>query len=222
MGNRIKELRTAKRLSMEALGRLVGTSRQQIFKLEKGLVRLTVDWMKRLSIPLGVKPEELMLPEDRDQGAKRMAKDQMPSDPLTLFRESPVALDPQRMPILGRARGNREGAFHMPVEQEPIAYTVRPRQLEGVLNAYGLYVFDNSMAEKYVHGQVLWVHPDMPARPGDGVVVVKKNDEALIKILVRRTARAVILRQLNPDEEFEILTDSIRSIHRVIGAIDPI
>lgn len=112
--------------------------------------------------------------------------------------------------------------FIMPVEQEPVGWTLRPRQLEGVKTAYGVYVFNDSMADKYSHGQTLWVHPELPVKPGDGVVVIKTNDEAIVKILVRRTEKYVRLLQLNPREEFDIPTESIRSMHRIIGVIDPI
>jgi len=31
----------------------------------------------------------------------------------------------------------------------------------------------------YKHGQTLWVHPHLPVKPGDGVLIVKQSDEAL-------------------------------------------
>lgn len=58
--NRIAELRVARGLSQEDLAREVGTSNQQISKLERGQGRLTVEWMLRLAPVLGVEPAELM------------------------------------------------------------------------------------------------------------------------------------------------------------------
>lgn len=49
MDNRIKKWRKKRGLTMHALAKEMGTSQQQIDRLEKGKRRLTVDWMERLS-----------------------------------------------------------------------------------------------------------------------------------------------------------------------------
>jgi phage repressor protein C with HTH and peptisase S24 domain len=65
------------------------------------------------------------------------------------------------------------------------------------------------------------VHPHLPVKPGDGVLIIKRSDEALIKELVRRTASEVALKQYRPrEEEFTIAQDDIRVIYRVVGALD--
>ncbi len=61
MTNRIRDLRTQRDLSQEGLADLVGTTKAQISKLEKGQRRLTDDWMRRLAPALGVAPADLML-----------------------------------------------------------------------------------------------------------------------------------------------------------------
>jgi phage repressor protein C with HTH and peptisase S24 domain len=221
MPNRIKELRLAKGLSMAALGTLARTSAQQIDKLEKGNIRLTVDWMVRLAPHLGVEPRDLMIATPTDE-AKQPDKIAGGVTKLSaIFRGSPVGND-RTLPVLGRARGGKVGVFIMSVEQEPVAWTYRPRQLEGVTEAYGVFVYDDSMSPKYEHGQTAWVHPHLVPRAGSGVVLVKQNDEALIKLLVSRDDRVVRLRQLNPEEVFEIPASDVRSIHVIVGAIDPI
>ncbi len=60
MGNRIAELREKKKLSQEELAELVGTSGQQIGRLEKGTRKLTTEWMDRLAPALGVRARDLM------------------------------------------------------------------------------------------------------------------------------------------------------------------
>jgi len=64
--NRIRVLREARGLSLEALATEAGTSNQQISLLEAGKRRLTVDWLLRLSTALTCHPWELVednLPE---------------------------------------------------------------------------------------------------------------------------------------------------------------
>lgn len=60
MNNNIGFLRKKNGLSMQELADLVGTSQQQIDRLEKGQRRLTADWMDKLSIALNCKPAELI------------------------------------------------------------------------------------------------------------------------------------------------------------------
>lgn len=62
--NRIRELRTSREWSLETLAGKVGCSKVQISDLERGLVQLTVDWMRRLAEPLGVTPAELLTAQD--------------------------------------------------------------------------------------------------------------------------------------------------------------
>lgn len=67
--NRIRVLREARGLSLEALAAAAGTSNQQISLLEAGKRRLTVDWLLRISHALNCHPWELVstdLPRSSD------------------------------------------------------------------------------------------------------------------------------------------------------------
>src|SRR6187401_569620 len=54
MPNRIRELRVARKLTMATLADRVGTSEQQISRIERGHRRLTDDWMRRIATALDV------------------------------------------------------------------------------------------------------------------------------------------------------------------------
>lgn len=58
--NRIKALREARGLSLEALANKAGTTNQQISFLEAGKRRLTVEWLIRLSNALACHPWEIV------------------------------------------------------------------------------------------------------------------------------------------------------------------
>jgi phage repressor protein C with HTH and peptisase S24 domain len=221
--NRIREFRENARLSMQALADRAGTSAPQINKLEKGERKLTVDWMIRLGRALNVDPKDLMVIEPPSEG-------ELPPGappPRRLYdlpaSLSAAAIDLGRpdLPILGRAQGGPNGVLMIPTEQRPVDWTYRPPQLRGVQDAFAVFAYDDSMHPMYKNGQTLWVHPHLPAKPGDGILIIKRSDEALIKELVRRTASDVTLRQYRPrEEEFTIAQDEIRSIYRVVGALD--
>ena len=63
MGNRIKELREAAGLSQPELAKRVGTTKNQLGKLERSQRRLSDHWAERLAPHLGVAAYELFMPE---------------------------------------------------------------------------------------------------------------------------------------------------------------
>jgi phage repressor protein C with HTH and peptisase S24 domain len=221
MPNRIREFRQRAGLSMQALADLAGTSAPQINKLEKGERRLTVDWMVRIGRALGVDPKELMIIEP-EGGTLPMTAGRGPGPggiPAPLGAV-PIDLGRPDLPVLGRAQGGPTGVLMIPVEQQAVDWTYRPPQLRGVSDAFAVFAYDDSMHPMYKHGQTLWIHPYLPAKPGDGVLIVKQSDEALIKELVRRTESEVVLRQYRPESEFAIPQSDIRLLYRIVGALD--
>ena len=212
MKNRIREWRERAGLSMQALAERAGTSAPQINKLEKGERRLTVDWMVRLGRALDLDPKELLPPE--------IGMPPRPGGPGKMPTGEAIEFGQADLPVLGRAQGG-SGVLAIPADQQPVDWTYRPPQLRRVPDAFAVYAYDDSMHPMYKHGQTLWVHPHLPAKAGDGVLIVKNSDEALIKELVRRTDSEVVLRQYRPQEgEFSIPNSEIRTMYRVVGVLD--
>lgn len=60
MENRIRVIREARGISLEALATEAGTTNQQVSLLETGKRRLTVEWLLRLAEPLKCHPWELV------------------------------------------------------------------------------------------------------------------------------------------------------------------
>lgn len=234
--NRIREWRHAKKISQQKLADMAKTTKGQINKLETGTRRLTQDWMERLAPHLGVSAGDLLrsstTPSGADNGlpgklaiAKVTPRGRLKENghPLSDMNITELSLGLRDLPVLGVAQGGRVGILHIPVEQAPVDMTYRPPQLLGVRDAFAVFAYDDSMAPMFRHGQTLWIYPNAPIRPDDGVLVIKKDDHALVKQLVRRTERAIILREYSPKRrEFTLPTDDVRSIYRIIGALDPI
>lgn len=61
MANRIKALRLERGLTLEELAEMVGTSLQQISRLELGERRLSEQWMRPIARALGVSPGDLLI-----------------------------------------------------------------------------------------------------------------------------------------------------------------
>lgn len=111
------------------------------------------------------------------------------------------------------------------VSPDPIDYVKRPEPLAKVKNGYGLYIIGDSMVPAYRHGDLALIHPNIPARAGDEVVVCSQdvNGEhyAVIKLLVRATAEKWHLKQYNPSEgepsEFSLDRKEWPICHLVVG-----
>lgn len=63
MGNHVKKRRKQLKLTQEKVAQAAGTTKATIMKLEKGSMQLTENWLKRLSVPLQCRPEDLIAEE---------------------------------------------------------------------------------------------------------------------------------------------------------------
>jgi SOS-response transcriptional repressor LexA len=145
--------------------------------------------------------------------------------PATAARMLPAGARPaalaggRDLPVRGRAEGGPDGAVTL--DSEPIDWTWRPAELQGARDAFAMFVTGTSMGEVLPEGTTVFVHPNLPPRPGDFVVVEKTSHEALVKRLVRRSQAGVTLRQYDPARDFDIARRDIHALYRVIGAAFP-
>lgn len=227
MANRIREWRRRRGLSMQRLAEKIGTSRQQIHKLERGERRLSEDWLRRIAAPLGCLPADLLADDPATFGAAGAFAEEadrvvpLPPD-LDLTGAHPVVLDRHnRIPVYASAQGGPDGTL---LAYEPIEYVDRPEPLFAVRGAFAMYVVNDSMEPKYSQGALLLIHPGRPVRHGDYVLIVKRSPHnehsALVKQLVRMDTRRLVVRQFNPPEEFSIPRREVAAVHLVIGSYE--
>ena len=123
------------------------------------------------------------------------------------------------LPILGGAVGGTEGLFMD--NGQALGYTPTPGQLEGVEGAYAVYMFGESMLDRFQPGEILQINPVKPIAQGNDVCVTLQGDagdmEYIIKRYISRSAKRIKLLQLNPRRELEFPVDRIVSIHRIVG-----
>lgn len=196
MKNRIEELRRARRLSMDALAMAVGTSAPTINKLEKGRMRLSDRWIGPIAEALGVSPAELL-------SAPSIAEDTARRD----------------LPVYGLAAGAFNGAAQ--ISSDPVEWVPAPPALARVREAYALIVSGSSMEPRYAAGDVIFINPNRPPRPGDHVVIqVQAHDgatvETWLKQLMRVDETQVHARQYNPPATMSFRRAAVRRLHRVM------
>ena len=132
---------------------------------------------------------------------------------------------PRDLPVLGTAAGARsetEGAVVM--GGGPVEFLRRPSVLQGVNDAYVVYIVNDSMEPAFPHGEAACVHPHRPVKPGDNVVIQVRDENgdtyAYVKVLVRRTDAEVVCRQHNPVREITFPRSSVVSIHKILSVAE--
>jgi len=217
VSNRLKQLRMGRGWSLAQLGEMIGTSGQNVSKIELGKARLTLDWVTKFARAFDIDPLELM----RDEQHLRVA----PSLAGT------VATAPERLPVSQqsvdrndlipvRSAGRGGNGQTMFLTDGPIDYTRRPNALQTVRDAYAVYMVGDSMSPRYEPGWLLYVHPFKPPTRGRAVVVTLRDDVVLVKEWVSQDAATLTLRQLNPEEELRFPLADVREIHLVVGSTE--
>lgn len=121
------------------------------------------------------------------------------------------------LPIMGMALGgNDHGIFDL--NGHVIDRVERPALLSDVPDAYAVYMRGSSMLPKYDDGQLLYINPHKPCRPGDYVVCEFTDHRALVKRFVRRDGKHVTFEQFEPRQELVFDAASILHIHKIVSA----
>lgn len=127
-----------------------------------------------------------------------------------------------RLPVLGMAECGPDG---WSLWNGDVIDTIPcPPNLAGAPRAYAVYIVGDSMEPRYYSGELAYIHPGKPVTIGAFVLVQIRphhdgdTPKAVVKRLVKRTGSKLILEQFNPHKKFEIKTDDVVSIHRVVGS----
>jgi phage repressor protein C with HTH and peptisase S24 domain len=123
------------------------------------------------------------------------------------------------IPAYGQAVGGKDGEFIL--NGNRIVDVLAPPSLQGVPDAYAVYVVGDSMEPRYFAGEAVFVNPRLPVRRGDFVVAQIAAEEgepphAYIKRFLAREARTLRLEQFNPKKTLEFPVGRLISVHRII------
>lgn len=246
MTNRIKELRRLRGLTQDNLGKLVGTGRSQVVKLERGERRLTVEWMRRLARALECHPADLLVNEPAADGFNDIEADisfssersnvpitrRYGAEPNFAPHSGEAALASVTVPataslsrdveVRGVAVGGNESCFEF--NGEVVDRVRRPPGIAGASNVFAIYVVGQSMSPRFEEGEIVFVHPGRPATSGCDVIVELHGHngdpgQCYIKRLVKKTPTRTVLQQFNPARD-DIAFDNgnIRAMYRILTA----
>jgi phage repressor protein C with HTH and peptisase S24 domain len=125
----------------------------------------------------------------------------------------------RRIPLIGMAQAGIDGFFGDAGYPAGAGWDEVTLPEVGDPHAYALEISGDSMEPVYRDGDMIVVSPSAPIRRGDRVVVRTARGEAMAKQLVRRSARRIELRSLNPDHpDFNFELAEVAWVHRIIWA----
>lgn len=120
----------------------------------------------------------------------------------------PLSTMPLDVPIRGTAVGGNAGDFSL--NGEIVDYARRPPGILRNSQVFCVFLRGDSMEPRLEPGDLLYVNPARPAKPGDDVLVEMLPTEpgepghAYIKRLEGQTPTKLIVRQFNPAKRFEL------------------
>ncbi len=123
----------------------------------------------------------------------------------------------KRIPLIGMAQAGGEGYFDD--GGFPVGGSWDEVSLPdiGDQNAYALEITGSSMEPVYRDGDMIIVSPNAPIRRGDRVVARTHAGEVMAKQLVRKSARRVELKSLNPlHPDFSFDLNEVAWLHRIV------
>ncbi|MDB5406598.1 MAG: Repressor protein [Rhodospirillales bacterium] len=134
--------------------------------------------------------------------------------------ESAWLTTPKDLPILGTVSAAPE-VLTFPSDQRPYGMTYRPFQLLGVPDVFATICSGEAMRPMYKPGQVLYLNPHEPVRPGDGVLIERKDETAVVREMRAARLDEVEVARYQPEERIEAIPRTmIRRLYRVMGALD--
>ncbi len=152
------------------------------------------------------------------QGAMRsyrFSSGDLAPKPIT---QKPAFTESRCLPVRGRAEGGQDGNFV--IEDQPIDWTFRPADLQGVNDAFAVFVSGDSMIPKYKNGDLIYVHPTRSIAKNRYVLVETTEHKGFIKQFVSWQEDALIVQQFNPEQEVIIPKETVLRLMLVIGSLD--
>jgi SOS-response transcriptional repressor LexA len=217
VARRLKALREETGLSMRAVADALGwtLTRYQHYEDRYKRAYLPVELARDLAELFGrhgVEPRQVLELAGLHPGGS--SKPASPGWPR--FVEAPPAAPARDLPVMGAVKGGSEGFYFN--EGEPKEFVARPSGLDGVANAFALYVDGDSMEPRYFAGEILYVNPNRPITKSCFVAVELQDGQGMIKQFVKRSDETVLLRQFNPPKDIRLPTREVKRMYRITGA----
>lgn len=221
LAERVKAARDILGMSQKALADAIGIQQPSIAAIESGKAKNTKHLLA-IAKALRQDPEWL----ESGEGSMRIPdgraghQDVRPAPQMSDALRSPSSW-PKDVPLMGVAMGGSAGDFSLNTA-EVSDYIRRPPAVLPGRKVFALYVQGDSMRRWREPGDLVYLDPIRPARPGDRVVVELRPEHegdghpAYLKELVRTDGKTMRLLQYNPEKTIDIPASRILRVYRVM------
>ena len=216
MKNRIREIRTDRGISQDALAKSIGRQKALVSKLENGKIKLSQQYLELLAEALSCAPADLLGPPSFAK-SKTLAK-----RPIKIRGGRGVqSLGAVRtyVPVYGPAAAATPDKILI-TEDFIVDRKPTPEELLHVRDAFVMYVAGESMYPRYKTGEMVSVHPHRPPYVGqDCVLVFHADDNAIVKEYAGESENKTEwkLKQYNPEKIIKVRKADVRAIYAVVG-----
>lgn len=205
LGEKIRTLRLAKGLTLQALGDVFGINRASVSEWESGKSKPEPDKLPALARVLGTTIDELMSREPLQDRASA--------------ESSPIPSSFRRVPVVGTAQLGDEG--YWTELGHPVGagdgYLDVPSN-DG--NAYAVRVVGDSMYPRIRSGEYVVCEPNHAYGPGDEVLVVTTDGRSMVKEFLYLRDGQLVLHSVNDGHgRLTIPHEQVEKIHFVAAIV---
>ena len=219
----LREFRIKRGFTLEELAELTRLSPSYLSRLESGTRRLNADVLHRLALVLSCHPGDLLI---HDSHSARFI-----SQSTSVNEQTSIAMVPQDLPLYAmRAENN----IFMIDFEHTTEWLPRPPELLGVPGSFAFAVTSETLGQRYRKNDHVLVHPNKSLSPGCSILVVTRNDQALVGQFVNwknennTIADTLIIRlteRIGGEDcvkEVSLSKNTIKATYRIIGIIEAI
>lgn len=200
----------------ESIGRKPGT----VAHHENGTRKYHFDLAKHYGRRYGVPPEWLWNGPGFELPAMVAPPEPEPGDVRPADVPAPVLSELRNdVPVMGTAAAAAIGGFK--ISTTMVHVVPRPRGIMSARDIYALFVVGSSMEPAHPAGDLRYINPHRPYKPGDSVVVRTRTHEgadevAYLGIFVSEDEAGVKLKKLNPPATVTHKREFVTAVHKVM------
>lgn len=205
--------------SQKDLADRIGVSQVAIMKIERGET-VKSKFFPKIAEVLGI--DLALLDPTLSKGSTPPVTTRsgaMEGRPLQVFPNEQLRTR-HDLPVFSTAQG---GTGALVLSNQPFREIIRPQNLVGINDAFGVLIVGNSMAREYREGDIAYVDPHLPPRVGDACLFQSEKDgtvEAVIKYLEKPaevSAEVWHVSQSNPEKKFTLKKSDWQTCFVLVG-----
>jgi transcriptional regulator with XRE-family HTH domain len=204
--NRIRFLRERRQLDQYQLANLIETKQGVVSRLERGVLPLNDDWIKKLAGALNCKPHQLFSSYEDVVDA--------PLPKVEIKSSIAESQDFGEMPLFAAVR---RGVGKVDIDAGQSRLMDRPTYLLGVKGAFGIRIVDQLLRKLEVN-EIACVDPTYVVVPGNIVAVVYTEGTADVLKLSGETKNDWhFTREIPKEQQIIVSKEKVRDVFRVRG-----